>query len=565
MSEKKYLNHLNGPVAGKDGLGRKLPMIDEVGPRRPDRYVGIFYFVHKGPENSGQPINVTEVLEKYPEASKDFNHTAWGPPGSVYHWGEPLFGYYLTDDEWVIRKHIEMLTYADIDFLVFDTTNRLTFKHNCKTIISILNEYVQEGWKVPQIVYYTNTRSGETIREIYEDIYKTGFCPDTWFCWEGKPLIIGMPEECPEEIRDFFTFRLSQWPTEPFKEGGFPWIAFERPQHVFRDKDGNAEVISVSVAQHPQIKFGDSAMYGEVRNRGRAFRDGYNDRTPGALRWGFNIAEQWEYAIEQDPKIIFVTGWNEWTMGRFKGPKDRPITFIDQANQEFSRDIEPMKGGHFDDYYMQLIDYIRRFKGVDPVPQAGAKKTIDIRGSFGQWEDVQPAYYDMPFGNVKRNHPGYGGVIYKNDGGNHDIDIMKIARDDKRLYFYVRTREPIVRYSFTPWMRLYLHIEGNDHVGWEGYQYALNLELIDGDFSIVHKSLGGWRWKPVGRAPLKVEGNEMMLSVSRELLGIGKGDAPFEIHFKWADSIKGDWSIEDLYLHGDTAPYGRLNFVYACK
>ena len=178
MSEKKYLNHLNGPVAGKDGLGRKLPMIDEVGPRRPDRYVGIFYFVHKGPENSGQPINVTEVLEKYPEASKDFNHTAWGPPGSVYHWGEPLFGYYLTDDEWVIRKHIEMLTYADIDFLVFDTTNRLTFKHNCKTIISILNEYVQEGWKVPQIVYYTNTRSGETIREIYEDIYKTGFCPD---------------------------------------------------------------------------------------------------------------------------------------------------------------------------------------------------------------------------------------------------------------------------------------------------------------------------------------------------------------------------------------------------
>lgn len=57
----------------------------------------------------------------------------------------------------------------------------------------------------------------------------------------------------------------------------------------------------------------------------------------------------------------------------------------------------------------------------------------------------------------------------------------------------------------------------------------------------------------------------MMLSVPRELMGLGKGDEPFEIHFKWADGIKGDWSIEDLYLNGDTAPYGRLNFVYSCK
>ena len=99
-------------------------------------------------------------------------------------------------------------------------------------------------------------------------------------------------------------------------------MSFERPQHVFRDKNGNPEVISVSVAQHPQIKFGDSAMYGEIRNRGRAFHDGYNDKTKGALNWGFNIAEQWEYAIAQDPKIIFVTGWNEWSMGRIRDPKN---------------------------------------------------------------------------------------------------------------------------------------------------------------------------------------------------------------------------------------------------
>jgi len=560
-TDYKHYSKINGPVAAIDDLGRKLPGIEEVGPRREDRYVGMFYFVHKS-DGNGIPINVSEVLNRTPEAALDYDHPAWGEKESVYHWGEPLFGYYQTKDEWVIRRHIEMLSIADIDFLVFDTTNRITFRDHCKKILYILNEYIQEGWKVPRVVYYTNTKSGETIQEIYEDIYQTGFCSDTWFYWEGKPLIIGLPWECSREIQDFFTFRLSQWPTEPFKEGGFPWMAFERPQHVFRDKMGRAEVISVSVAQHPQIKFGDSAMYGETRNRGRTFHDGHCDEKPEALLWGFNFAEQWEYAITQDPKIIFVTGWNEWTMGRYKGPKDRPVTFIDQANQEYSRDIEPMKGGHFDNYYMQLIDYVRRFKGTDPVLQAGPNKTINIRGTFKQWDDVGPVYYNMPFGTLKRNHTGYGGIVYNNVAGSNGVELLKLTRDDDNLYFFVQTKYPIKKYSFQPWMRLFLHIEGDQRIGWKGYQYAVNLELIDSDFSILHESLGGWRWKHKGRVPLNTAGNQMMLSVSRELLGL-KGISDFEVHFKWVDGGRGDWTIEDFYLNGDTAPYGRVNYVYS--
>jgi len=556
---KNYKNYEFGPTVGKDALGRKLPVLGKVGPRRRDRYVGIFYFVNKSPMERSVPINVTKLLQENPEVARDFDHPAWGPPESIYYWGEPLFGYYLTSDEWVIHKHIEMLTFADVDFLVFDTTNRLTFGDNCKLIFSILNKYIQAGWNVPKVVYYTNTKSGETIQEIYEDIYKPELYPDTWFYWEEKPLIIGFPWECSKEIQEFFTFRLSQWPTEPPKEGGFPWIDFERPQHVFRDKEGNPEIISVSVAQHPQLRFGDSAMYGEIRNRGRAFHDGYNDKTPGALLWGFNFAEQWEYAISQDPKIVFVTGWNEWTAPRLRGPKERPVSFVDQANWEFSRDIEPMKGGHFDNYYIQLIDYIRRYKGTDPISDVGPEKTIDIRGPFTQWNDVQPTYYDMPFGNLHRNHPGYGGIIYINDSGRNSFDMMKVARDNENIYFYVRTRKPI---KGIPW--LFLHIEGDEDVGWEGYHYIVNMITIDYTFSVVHRSLGGWRWVPVGRAPIRVEGNEMMLAISKNLLSLDNGKVPFEIHFKWADNIEGDWSIEDFYLNGDTAPYGRLNFVYSC-
>jgi hypothetical protein len=38
------------------------------------------------------------------------------------------------------------------------------------------------------------------------------------------------------------------------------------------------------------------------------------------------------------------------------------VIFVDEFIQEFSRDIEPMNGGHGDNYYYQLVDYVRRYK-----------------------------------------------------------------------------------------------------------------------------------------------------------------------------------------------------------
>ena len=35
-----------------------------------------------------------------------------------------------------------------------------------------------------------------------------------------------------------------------------------------------------------------------------------------------------------------------------------------------------------------------------------------------------------------------------------------------------------------------------------------------------------------------------------------------ELRFQWADGIAMDGTVEDLYLHGDTAPYGRLSYIY---
>ncbi len=119
----------NAALAAVDDPGRKLPAFEEVGPLRKEKQVGVFYFLtlgsghykfyHAGPNG---PINVTEVLEKCPEAAKDPSHPAWGKDFDCHHRGESIFGYYGCD-EWVMRRHVELLALADVDFLVPDTTN----------------------------------------------------------------------------------------------------------------------------------------------------------------------------------------------------------------------------------------------------------------------------------------------------------------------------------------------------------------------------------------------------------------------------------------------------------
>lgn len=86
-----------------------------------------------------------------------------------------------------MRKHVQMLTDADVDFLVFDATNGYTYTKQALKLMSILDEYQKAGWDVPQVVFYTNSNSQKTMTTIYNDIYKAH--PEysgLWFNWDGK-------------------------------------------------------------------------------------------------------------------------------------------------------------------------------------------------------------------------------------------------------------------------------------------------------------------------------------------------------------------------------------------
>jgi hypothetical protein len=549
--------------AATDALGRVLPTHEEVGPPREGKFVGIFYFLWLGAHGQSGPHDITKILAAHPNAMEEPDNPAWGPMHKFHHWGEPLFGYYLSDDAYVLRKHAEMLADAAVDVVIFDVTNQATYKPNYMALCNVFDQARKDGVAAPQIAFLCPFWDpGKVVKELHADLYGPGHYEDLWFQWKGKPLIMADPAKVDPQFHDFFTFRkpVPSYFTGPDGPDQWGWLEVH-PQHIFRNSAGEAEQMVVGVGQNA---VGDRlGTLSEKGSKGRSFHNGAMDTTPGAVLRGLNFAEQWERALEVDPEFIFITGWNEWVAMRFNefsGVKE-PVMFVDQFDHEGSRDIEPMRGGHWDNYYYQMVTNIRRFKGARPQQPASAPKTILIDGDFADWADVGPEFRHHIGSTVHRDHPGWGDAgRYVNTTGRNDFVAMKVARDDGAVYFYVRTHDDITAPAMK-WMMLFLNIDKNHDTGWEGYDFVVNREAPDGEGAILEGSLGGWQWETVAKVGFKVVGNQMELAIPRDALGLDSA-ARLDIELKWADNMQKDGDIMEFVLSGDAAPSGRFNYRY---
>ena len=495
------------------------------------RQVGLFYFLWLGEHGRHKPYDVSAILAADPQAGYKTDSDVWGGVGTYHHWGEPLYGYYYSDDEWVVRKHMKLLITAEIDFLFFDTTNAAIYENNAKLVMRILDEYRQDGWIIPKIMFYTNTDSGKTVEKIYNSIYKQNFMPQTWYEYEGKPLIIAKRAECNAELTDFFTVREAQWPNEADKQGGWPWMDFTKPQRVFTDFNGKDEVINVSVAQHPQLRFGDSAMYGEENNCGRAFHNGRNDLEPDAYIKGYNFIEQFDRAIETDPPVVLVTGWNEWIAGRWEGIPERPLMFVDCANYEYSRDIEMMRGGYGDSYYLQLISCVRKYKRIpDNIKTIKSGETAE--------------FYSFADDDIQRNHEG-SGTVYTNDTARNIPVKIAVSKIDDEVKFTIVTKDRITPHtSDGTWMQLCVKVRETNEI-----------------FIINHapKSETVTTINGVCEIAYSYSGNAIEFTLDSGLLYDKSGD--FTIEIKAADSKIAYCQPLDFYENGSTAPIGHLYYT----
>jgi len=541
-----------------DALGRSLPTHDLTGDPKPRKTVGIFYFTWLG-QHDRQVFDISKILAANPTDPQ------WGPRGAFHWWSQPLLGYYQSADEFIIRKHAQLLTDAGVDVIILDVTNAQTYANVYLTICKVYQQMREEGRPSPQLCFIAHSESAPTVHRLYAEFYAKNLYPDLWFRWRGKPLLLAPPRGLTPEERAFFTLRRSWAWTKGqrwFGDGRdrWPWLDHTPQQPGWHDDPQTPEAISVAVAEHP------------VSNIGRSFHDGHEPppdqrETPR----GLYFAEQWKRAREVNPPFVFVTGWNEWVAQRFVadgsgspqmlGHPTAPgeSFFVDEYSPEFSRDIEPMTAGHGDNYYYQLVDNIRRYKGTRTHPPI-SPKPIQIDGKFEDWDNVQPEFRDDIGDPVHRDAEGFDPhTHYRNTTGRNDLVLAKVSYDATHVYFYIRTKDPITPATDKNWMLLFIDTDHDSKSGWLGYDFVLNRTNIRPDTTTLESATAhDYTWRNATDIPYRLSGNQLELSIPRAALNITK--LPATLDFKWADNLQQTGDAADFTQNGDTAPNARFNY-----
>ncbi|MBP5672645.1 MAG: hypothetical protein J6X49_09660 [Victivallales bacterium] len=582
-----------------DGLGRKSLGYEDVGGPRMDKTLAMFYWTwHVGQGRNCVPQNNQKAIDEHPEAIHDFKHPVWKTGAVKNFWNEPIYGYYLTNDPWVMRRQGELLANAGVDAIFTDNTNNTaTWRDSYIPLYKTWMKALEDGVKVPKVSFMLPFAPGpdtrEQIKSLFIDIYHPMRYQPLWFYWDGKPMMMAHPEcldskdKQQDALAKYFTYR----PNVPWYVdsnpglGNWGWLSIY-PQAVYylnqADKDaGRAEQTTVGVAHNHDYKLHGLAAMNGRDIMGRSYTSKGYHREPNAFKYGYNFAEQFDYALKVDPKVLFVTGWNEWIAGRYKewpeGHKTSvPNAFPDEFSDEFSRDLEPSKGDLKDHYYYQFVNYARRYKGVRPVPTPSAPKSIDINGGFAQWDDVQP-YFAAYQGNTEdRDADGYKTCHYTEHSGRNDIVGAKVARDDAFVYFMVECADTITPYTDALWMTLYIDCTENGN-GWNGYDYVVNKTAPSATRAVLERFTGdGYGSEKVAEITYRVEGKRLMMAVPRTALKADGGT----LRFTWTDNVHdeadtgvqgadGRWrysrfsgDIMDFYISGDVAPGGRFRYQY---
>ena len=599
-----------------DALGRNMPAADSVGLKKTDheRKVGIFYITWHTRNNhniAGPYTDVTKILTADPDARTQTDNKLW--KYGTYHWGEPEMGYFLSGDEWVIRKDISMLQDAGVDVLVMDVTNGVCYWDEWEALFSTMIKMRGEGNQTPEFVFWSyNNGPVNIVKQLYERYYKTNKYKELWFYWDGKPLLLynadpshdangtyeASANDYPEEIRQFFTLRNMWWGyyewynkryigTEDNWSFGYsmadPIIRNMSPEELVSRHNGKIEEAAVTPAQHP-VAMGDdhigvgkswSRKYGEPELNEydmpiEAYVPWLGKTVKDPTAYGIYFQERWDDAIKADPPFIYLNDWNEWTAGKynwkdfwFLGRWNNSFLFVDQYNAEFNRTIQPMKGGYTDNYYMQMAQNIRRYKGVREIPVNYGKRRIKADGSFVDWNNVNVTYKDTRGDVTHRDADGYAGLHYVNSTGRNDIHDAKVAiTTNGKVAFYVKTDKEITPFTANGndnWMLLLIDADKNNATGWYGYDYIINKKVVSSNITTLMKYDDGV-WSEVAKIPYAVNGNEMELEIPLSLLSIKGKDITFD--FKWADNPGELTDPIAFCLYGDSAPNRRFNYRF---
>jgi hypothetical protein len=559
-------------LSATDALGRRFDAVSEK--KEGTRYVGLFYSLWLGQHKSGQHgiYDIQKLLDTNPKALYDGNGTPESPLHEFHFWGEPLYGYYSMSDPWVVTRHMELLTNAGVDYLCIDATNRIVYTESIENLFSILLRFRKQGINVPRVVFYTNSLSGTTVTDLYNQFYKSGKYDELWFRQTGKPMIIGITENNNKAsdmtkynnfsdfitlaMQEYFDVRESQWPNGDYNKAAIPWMSWQYPQW------NHNGTVAVPVAQHSHTVIAASAMHPESSR-------GYNNAAKKVDKdWtaGSNFQTMWDavFASSKEVNNVLVTSFNEWMAIKYANAHGNDgVFFVDVFNNEFSRDIEMMKGGYNDNFYLQLARNIRKFKFTGTKNLKNGTQTIDInKATEEDWKNVKATYRDVAGDAISRNFSNAAGTgRYVDSSNRNDIVEVKVVHDSKNVYFMIKTVEDITPYNGKDlnWMNILAGI-GKKENTFTGYNYIINRKPGKSGKTTIERSSGDHQWKIAGEAKYSVKGNFLQVAIPLSALGLNENNCTFE--FKVADHVTHYDDIMDYYITGDAAPIGRLSYTY---
>ena len=437
------------PWPAIDALGRRLPPADtpDVPGPRADRFVGMFYFLWH--DNHGRPSGPTATARMmFPRSwpatrtpSSTRRRRSGGRSACTITGPSRSMAITSSTDPWVIRRHAQLLAAAGVDTLIFDTTNAVTYPRVYRKLCEVYHRNAQgREPHAADRVHGQHERRRDAPSRFTTISISPGHYRDLWFHLAGQAALDLRPGRSGPRVRAFFNLRRAHWPfTQVNTRNAWHWEATYPQVYGYTDDPARPEQVNVSVAQNLRASDGQVTNMSAGDARGRSFHDGARDQTAGAVDRGGNFQEQWKRALALDPPFVMVTGWNEWIAGRW-GKPDGPIEFVDQFDQEFSRDIEPMKGGHGDNYYYQLVANVRAIQGHAPPARGTSSRPIDDRRWFRPVARCQAAICRRFGDTLPRDHDGAGGLHYTSTGPGATTWLTSRSRDSQNLSFYARTR-----------------------------------------------------------------------------------------------------------------------------
>ena len=316
------------------------------------------YILHKTDTSVEDYNNIAEVLAGQRE---------WGGSPSFHYWSKPALGYYCSSNREVIRTHMTQLYAAGVDFIILDHTNLGYSLKSDPTnwnrmvdapmiaLFETIMEMRAEGLGTPYVVVWVGGGGDAQLYQyLYDNYYGQEKWADCFVYWEGKPfLLTTFYHDAANPAPAEFTIRCMGGlldRTACVKQGKWSFLHFNNAKYCTEDAAGNPEQIGVSVACQETYMSADTA-HGRI----------------GGLLW----YAQWTSAFKFRPKFVTLTWWNEWTAQRLYiqgGHYDGQYHFTDAYSPECSRDIEPMEGGHGDQYYRWMIEYIHAYKNHAECP-----------------------------------------------------------------------------------------------------------------------------------------------------------------------------------------------------